>query len=356
MTTKLGIEMAHNIDMTNGRANIAFLGSKNDVWHRLGHEMPEGKSIEEWAKEAGLDWHAVKVPAIADLSDGTRWSHIPTAARLAQARDRSFVVRSDNGAMLGDNCVSDVYQPVQPAEILAWFDKYISVDERFQLDVAGSLKGGSIIWATARFRSPVEIAGDNHMARVLMSTTFDGSGATINQMTTTRVVCQNTLRAAHSDKHKAIIRTRHNTRFNAERVGGELAQLAQSIAGFKAIGDAMAQVTMTAAEVSAFFKTCLDIPLEAKHEDISTRKANQFRALSQAFTTTRRERNAKQGDPIDVWSALQAVTRYVDHDRVSINGDQGEKQFFSAQFGSGDALKGVAMELLMPRVRDLIAA
>jgi phage/plasmid-like protein (TIGR03299 family) len=352
--------MAHNLDMSNNRANIAFLGSRNDVWHRLGHEMPEGQGVDAWAKAAGLDWQAIKVPAMLDLRS-SQFDKVTIRDGNAQvafvpARDRSFIVRSDTAGMLGDNCVSDVYQPVQPREILAWFDNYISVDERFQLDVAGSLKGGSIIWATAKFRSPVEIAGDNHMARVLMSTTFDGSGATINQMSVTRVVCDNTLRAAHSDKHKAIVRTRHNTKFNAERVGGELAQLAQSITQFKVIGDAMAQVTMTATEVSAFFKSCLDIPLEAKQEDISTRKSNQFRALSQAFNTTRRERSAKQGDPIDVWSALQAVTRYVDHDRVSINGDQGEKQFFSAQFGSGDALKGVAMELLMPRVRDLIAA
>lgn len=339
--------MAHDIDSSNNRANVAFLGSRDDVWHRLGAEMPEGQDIGAWAKAAGLEWTAVKVPAFADCN--------AQGAGMVAARDRSFIVRNDTFAMLGDNCVSDVYQVVQPHEILAWFEQYIGVDERFALDVAGSLKGGSIIWATAKFREQVEIAGDKHDARVLMSTTFDGSGATINQMTTTRVVCRNTLRAAHGDQ-RSVIRTRHNTKFNAERVGSELAQLAQSIDTFKQIGDAMAQVTMTAADVSAFFKACLDIPVEAKSDDISTRKMNQFRSLSQAFNTTRRERNASNGDPIDVWSALQAVTRYVDHDRISINGDNGEKQFFSAQFGSGDSLKGTAMELLLPRVRDLIAA
>jgi phage/plasmid-like protein (TIGR03299 family) len=297
-----------------------------------------------------------------DLS-GAEWKHLDGRVALRnvapRANDRSFMVRSDNGAMLGDNVVSDVYQPVQPAEVLAWFDQYISVDDRFKLDVAGSLKGGSIIWATALFRDPLTVAGDLHSARVLMSTTFDATQATRNQMTTTRVVCNNTLRMAHSDKHDAVVSTRHNTRFDAKKVAGELAQLAQSIATFKKIGDAMAGVYMSAAEVSAFFKLCLDIKPEDKPEDISTRKMNQFRALSQAFTTTRRERGVRNGDmsaPIDVWTALQAVTRYADHDRVSINGDNGEKQFLSAQFGSGDTFKGKAMELLMPRIADKIAA
>ena len=334
----------HNLDMTNDRANIAFLGSRNDVWHNLGQEMTAGMTVDQWAAAAGLDWEAIKSQA-----------HFYFNGELRDAGDRSFMVRSDNGARLGDNVVSDVYQPVQPREVLAWFEQYIGVDDRFALDVAGSLKGGSIIWATAKWNEGVQVAGDMHTARVLMSTTFDGSGATINQMTTTRVVCNNTLRAAHGDK-RAVIRTRHNTRFDARAVGAELAELAQSIGEFKKVGDAMAQVTMTAADVSAFFKACLDIPLEAKQSDISTRKSNQFRALSQAFSTTRRERAADRDAPIDVWTALQAVTRYVDHDRVSINGDKGEKQFLSANFGSGDALKGRAMALMMPRVRDLVAA
>lgn len=351
--------MAHALDMTNGRANIAFRGSRKDVWHRLGQEMEAGMTIEQWAKAAGLDWTAVKVPALMDLS-GAHWDHLHpktgTYNSTPTARDRAFVVRSDTGSMLGDNCVTDVYQAVQPAELLAWFDQYIGVDDRFALDVAGSLKGGSVIWATATWKAPLEVAGDQHTARVLMSTTFDGSGATINQMTMTRVVCNNTLRAAHADRHNAVVRTRHNTKFNAKAVGAELAGLAQSIAQFKKIGDAMAQVTMTAADVSAFFKTCLDIKPEDKQSDVSTRKMNQFRALSQAFNTTRLERRAKQNDAIDVWTALQSVTRYVDHDRVSINGDNGEKQFASANFGSGDAMKGKAMMLLMPRIAELVAA
>ena len=341
--------MSHNIDFSNNRANIAYLGSRVDVWHRLGTEMEPDMTIDQWATAAGLNWQAIKVPALMDCA-----SISPTMG-VRPARDRSFMVRSDTGTLLGDNCVTDVYQAVQPREVLDWFQQYIGVDDRFKLDVAGSLKGGSTIWATAIFRDPVSIAGDAHRARVLMSTTFDGSGATLNQMTTTRVVCANTLRVAHGDTD-AVIRTRHNTKFDAKRVGAELAQLAQSVATYKQIGDAMAQVTITAADVSAFFKACLDIKPEEKQSDLSTRKQNQFRALTNAFATTRREREATNGSPIDVWTALQAVTRYVDHDRVSINGDLGEKQFISANFGSGDALKGKAMALLMPRVRDLVAA
>lgn len=338
----------HNIDMTNGRANIAFIGSRQDIWHRLGQEMAPGMSVQEWAKAAGLDWQAIKVPAIAAL-DGAQFDHIEPSKRFQVVDGQFHVVRSDNGRPLG--YVSDRYQPVQPSDVLGWFERYISVDDRFQLDVAGSLRGGEIIWATATYKDKLSIAGDAHSARLLMTTTFDGSGATINQGTMTRVVCNNTLNVAVADD-RAVIRTRHNTRFDAARVGRELAQIAKGFASYSAMGEAMAQNEMAASDVSAFFKACLDIPFDTKEADVSSRKLNQFQALRNAYGATVRE-GTQSGT---AWAALQAITRYVDHDKDTRGGDsQDEARFTSAQFGSGAQLKSKAMDLLMPRIKDRLA-
>lgn len=346
--------MAHEIDMSNGRANIAFIGSRNDVWHRLGTEMQSGMTVDQWATAAGLGWEAVKVPAIAAL-EGNRFDHVDAGKRFAPISDRFFIVRDDTGACVSNGqTVSDIYQNVQPRDVLNWFDRYIAVDDRFHLDVAGSLRGGSSIWATATFNGGLEIAGDKHVARVLMSTTFDGSGATINQGTMTRVVCANTMRTAHADS-RAVVRTRHNTKFDAARVGKELAQIAQGFATFKKVGDAMAQAEMAKEEVSRFFKDCLDIPFDVPASEVSSRKQNQFSDVAAAYRTS-----VGEGAPAgSAWAALQAITRYVDHSRSTRNDDgTGEAKFASAQFGSGDALKGKAMALLLPRVKDkvLVAA
>jgi phage/plasmid-like protein (TIGR03299 family) len=339
--------MSHNIDMSNDRANIAFLGSRNDVWHRLGHEMASGMTIDQWAAAAGLNWSAIKVPAIASLS-GADFDHIEPSKRFVEVDNKRFIVRSDTGSVLGIG--SDQYQPHQPAEVLDWFQRYISVDDRFALDVAGSLRGGAIIWATALFNGGLDIGGDKHVARVLMTTTFDATGSTINKMTTTRVVCNNTLDVALAD-NRATIRTTHRSKFDAGRVGRELAALAQGVASYKAVGDALAANEMGRDQVSSFFKQCLDIPFEAKRDDVSSRKLNQFEALNQAYQTT-----AREGSTGNAWAALQAITRYVDHDRSSRGGDDAtESRFHSAQFGSGAALKGKAMDLLLPRIKDKVS-
>jgi phage/plasmid-like protein (TIGR03299 family) len=225
--------MAASLDMSNNRANIAFLGNRADIWHRMGQEMVAGQSIDAWANAAGLGWNAVKVPALVALN-GPAFDHIEPSKRMLPAPDRAFVVRSDTAGLLGyvsGENEKTGYQFVQPRDVLNWFDKYIAVDDRFALDVCGSLDGGKRIWATAKYNGDLDIAGEKHAARVLMSTTFDGSGATINQCTMTRTVCQNTLRIAHADT-RAQIKTRHSTRFNAAQVGKELAQLAQGFAQY----------------------------------------------------------------------------------------------------------------------------
>jgi phage/plasmid-like protein (TIGR03299 family) len=345
--------MSHNLELRDGRYSFAFTGTRDQIWHRLGQQLEEGATQAEWAKAAGLDFEVAKVPAIVSL-EGVKFDHIAPAQRFLPAPNRKFIVREDNGHVLG--LASDAYKVVQPRDVLDWFSKYITVDERFHLDAAGVLHSGEAIWATARFNGDMKVAGESHKARLLMSTSFDQSRPTTNQGTTTRAVCNNTLSTAWAD-NRAVIKTTHRSHFNGEQVAKELATIAQSFDTFKKMGDAMAATALAKDEVSKFFKTLLEIPFDAKADDISGRKMNQFSALSQAYTTTKRERNTKADD---VWSALQAVTRYVDHERSVRNVNQDDAndvtvgRFAAATFGTGNDLKGKAFNMLLPLIADKV--
>lgn len=316
--------MAHNIDMTNDRANIAFVGNRRDIWHRLGTQMQPGQSIQEWAKQAGLDWQAVMTEAYTKIGE-----------RMFKVPDVMHITRSDNNFGLG--VATPVYKPVQPIECLEWFQQYITHDDRFSIDVAGSLCGGRKVWATAVFNGGMVVGGDNHIMRLLMTTTFDATGATINKGTATRVVCNNTLDAALSVKGCAI-KTRHSSKFDHEKVGKELAVIVAGFDGYKQMGDAMAGIHMAKDQVDNFFKTLLNVEDE---NDLSTRKANQWNELRDAYDKTVAE-GTQSGT---VWTALNAVTRYVDHDRGTRDTGLGEveSRFVSAQFSSGAAMKAKAV-------------
>jgi phage/plasmid-like protein (TIGR03299 family) len=356
--------MADNIDTSTGQAAVAFRGPRNDIWHRMGQQHQDGWTVDDWAKNAGLNWNAFICPAMVDMTVVGLGNYAPDPRtglpgikgdHLVKVESDRYIVRSDNGHVLGHT--SNRYQPVQPRELLDWFERYCAVDPRFQLDVAGALKQGEIIWATATFRpngDEITVAGEAHKARLLMTTTFDGTGSTINRATMTRVVCNNTLDTALADKAKSVVRTRHSTRFDPARVGAELAAIAKGFAAYKAMGEAMAAHTMTKDQVTRLFKHVLEIPFDAPSSEVSARKRNQFGELSNAFTVSRCER----GEPnhtANAWTALNAVTRYVDHDRdvrgnvTQGNGNKAERRFTSSVVdpaGSGQGLKARAVAYL----------
>jgi len=335
----------HEIDMTNGRANIAFRGSRDDIWHRLGTEMAPDMSLDAWAKAAGINWQAVMVPAYRDLR-GNEFQHL-TNGGLILTDNVKHCVRNDNGAPLG--VATDGYVAHQPRDLLELLHRYIEQDKRFQMDVAGSLRGGKIIWATATYNGGMTVGGDKHVMRLLMTTTFDGSGATIGKATATRTVCKNTLNAALAD-NRATIRIKHNTKFNADRAAADLAAIAQGFDQYKAMGDAMAAIEASKADISNLFKAVLEIPFDAKQDDLSTRKQNQFAALQAAYRAT-----VAEGTPSGTaWAALNAVTRYVDHDRSTrgAGSDETEARFISAQFGSGAQMKEKAVAFLYKTATD----
>jgi phage/plasmid-like protein (TIGR03299 family) len=336
--------MSDNIGtMRDGRASFAFRGDRNDIWHRKGNQHDPSWSVDDWARNSGLNFEAVKVPAYADLSGIPGMSY---GAGMHRVDTRHFIARSDNGHILSPQAVTDRYQVVQPREVLDWFQQYVAVDPRFQLDTAGALHSGEVIFATAVFNGETDVAGSKHKMRLLMTTTFDGSGATINRGCTTRTVCNNTLDVALLEKEGGVVRTRHNTKFNAAEVGKELATIAAGFAKFKAMGEAMAATHFNEPDVSAFFKLTLDIDLKAERKDISTRKMNQFEELVRCYRVGTRQENLQ---PATAWSMLQAVTRYADHNK-SVRGDSPEDTRFASSVvdrsGSGALMKSKAVLLL----------
>lgn len=333
--------MAHMIDMSNNRANIAFAG--DTPWHRLGTPAQESWTLDDWVTHAGLGYQVVAVNASANDLNGN-----PVVIPGCY-----FNRRNDTGALLGQQTFTDRRNEVQPREIAHFIHDYVSTDDRFKMAVMGAIKGGAQVWATASFASDtaLTVAGERHQAYLIARTGFDGSLATHFYMTMVRAVCANTL-AAGLDK-SAMVTVRHSTKFDPARAREQLAKLAQQVDRYKEAGDAMAQHVMAESETVALFRKLLDIPADATAKDISTRKLNMFADLSRAY-----DRSVSEGAPANTaWATLQAVTRYVDHDRTARGGDdvsEAEKRFTSAQFGSGADMKAEAWNLIMPRIRDRV--
>mgnify|MGYP003351305935 CR=1 FL=1 len=60
--------MAHELEIVNGVASMAYAGEK--PWHGLGQELQQGASFEEWQKAAGMDWFIKSAPVAFGVGVG----------------------------------------------------------------------------------------------------------------------------------------------------------------------------------------------------------------------------------------------------------------------------------------------
>ncbi len=324
--------MSHGFIMDKGLKFAAFAGDQSATWHHYGEYNMDGKPLGAWLSASGLDFEAYKIPAFARLPSG----------EMVAIPGQFHIARGDIWGILSDNTVTERYTLHQTTQLAEQFQEYISEDSRFKWDSMISIDGGKTIAMSALFSEDVTAGGDKHQARLLATTSFDATAATVARGHMTRVQCNNTLRAALGEAG-GCVRTRHNTAYNRDRVARELEKIVSSFAAYKAMGDAMAETRMGKDIVSKYFKRLLDIPWDAKSDDVSTRKQNQFADLGRAYRATVQEGT----EPETAWAALNAVTRYVDHDRSTRGGaNETLARFTSSQFGSGAAMKEKAVHLL----------
>lgn len=323
--------MAHCIDFTTGKAGIAYVGET--PWHGLGTEMPENASIADWRKAAGLDWQANKAPIHFDariVEDG----HAKTVEQIAD--DRVALYRDDTGGLLG--VFSKRYQPVQPAEVLDFY-RTLCEHHDFEMETAGALKDGRIIWALARTGEQARVKGNDVVnGYVLLSTSYDGSMATTARHTSVRVVCNNTLQMA-AGKHAgtAAFTVRHNTTFDAAKARDALG-IGEGFKEFQAKIEALSDARMSPKQAVEFFMSVYhDIGAEQKaalteKEDKTVEKTVE-RLVNQYLNGPGAKLASADGT---AWGLVNAVTHDVDFE---VRARSNENRLASAWYGNGAKLK-----------------
>lgn len=324
--------MAHMIDMSNNRANMAYVGNK--PWHGLGFELEQGASLDQWRIAAGLNWEA----ASQELYYRNNFLLDSNGKGTLMKADSRVIYRSDTGAELG--IASDRYRIVQPAEVMEFF-RDLTEENGMTMETAGSLEGGKRIWALANTGDEFRLMGQDQVkGYVLLATSFDGSMATQAQFTSVRVVCHNTLTVATKSDAKGAIRIPHSTTFDGHKVKMDMGLVHDAWATFQAGAELLATVRVTERDqVDFIIKLMADEAEQRDPESISTRKRNVIadilaRANGKGMGSQYR---AAQGT---AWGLLNAVTEYVDHTQ----GNAPETRFKSAQFGQGATLKREAWD------------
>lgn len=308
--------MAHEVE------KMAYINET--PWHGLGSKLIPGADIDAWRTAAGLNW---------DVNESEVFYYAqPTALRKAQTR--KVLYRSDTLEPL--SVVSNRYKPVQPREILEFYRELVS-DMGFELETAGSLKGGLKVWALANTKNAAVLgAQDEVRGYLLLATSYDGTFATTAQFTSVRVVCNNTLRISLNNESGAV-KIGHREEFNPIEVRAQLGLSNDTFERFRQSAEALTRIRIDSVKAKAFYQDVMKIS-----RDDSLAKPNEMtdRRLADVFTTNFAENNYLGSDLEasngTAWGLVNVVTEYLDHvRRQSAPGGRLD----SAWFGRGAAIK-----------------
>jgi phage/plasmid-like protein (TIGR03299 family) len=191
------------LEFIDGKAAIAYAGEV--PWHGLGKPVPADLTPTQMLEAAQLDWSVVKVPLFAERN-GKR---LPTS--------RSALVRDRDDRVL--DVISNDWEPVQNAEAFGFFHDWVMAGD-MEMNTAGSLRGGRMIWALAKIKDGAfdAVKGDKVESFLLFSNPHQYGRSIEVRATNIRVVCNNTLTYALSKKANSMIRLNHSRKFDAEMV------------------------------------------------------------------------------------------------------------------------------------------
>jgi phage/plasmid-like protein (TIGR03299 family) len=319
--------MAHLIDMTTGSAAIAFKGAT--PWHGLGADMGTNTDMSEWRKRAGLNWEALTAPCQFEIPGHMAPGFVP---------DRKVLYRSDTNHAL--SVVGSRYQIVQPVDVIDFY-KDLCSQYGFEMETAGALKGGRIIWALAATGENARISGNDAMkGYVLMSTSFDGTMATSLKHTSVRVVCNNTLQMSNADK--SAISFSHSTTFNADKARTALGIGGTQWADFVDQAQELALVPVTPTQSVEFFMNVYHGIVKGEQtltpaQEKSVEKTVK-RLVGQYLHAPGADLKSASGT---AWGLVNAVTHDIDFERRARNSDN---RLTSAWYGDGASIKAKAWE------------
>jgi len=313
--------MSHELSIREGgKVEMAYVEGVQP-WHGLGTPVTKGATIDEWVMAAGMEWNINSSPIEYVFGD-----------EMISINDRRVLHRSDTGAALG--VVSKDYKEVQPRETVEFFRDLIEA-VGLEMVTAGTLFGGKRFWATAYIGEDALLDNrDPVRGYLLISTSADGSLATTARFTSVRVVCNNTLRMAHSDNQPSV-RIVHSKAFNPAEVKKTLGVAPKSFETFMDSMRKLARHEITGDRAMTLTTELLDTdsgPVHKKILELFNGDAIGHDLPGFADTT---------------WGWLNSVTEFVDHER---RGKSDSHRLSSSLFGRGDAMKVRALELALEEV------
>lgn len=322
----------------DAKVETMFSGSGVTPWHKLGKVIPGMATTEEALTLAGLNWRVEALPVqIQDEAWRTK-DEVPAVA----------LVRDSDRRVLG--AAGTRYEVLQNDELYAIGEALVrSEGSEAQWETGGALFGGRRVWGLLSLdpesKAGVEVApGDPVQCWLLLANAHDGSRAAEIMLTTVRVVCRNTMRAASTGNDTAM-RFRHTASITEKMAlaGKTLLTAREKQAEFLGALKGMARTRFTGEQQLTYLMAALGLDYKAE-------KGPMVRKVEDAVACLRWEQE-HASNPDTVWTAFNAVTNYVNHAETAMRGESArdgtEKRVDAVVHGRLDQVQQSALQMAL---------
>lgn len=305
--------MAHEVEIINGVAQMAYAGAK--PWHGLGTEVSNDLTPVQMMQKAGLDWEVEQ-------------QELVTASGV-KIKDKVALVRSS------DNKVLDVtgkdWKPVQNEDAFEFFAEYVAAGD-MEMNTAGSLKEGKNVFALAKVKESFSILGDDQVDSYLLFSNPHEYGKAIDiRFTPIRVVCNNTLTFSLQSASKNFVKLNHRSEFDADMVKQQMGLAHEKFAQYKEMAEFLSSRRYTAESLIQFYSEIFPHTYKTvETKTIDDLSKNAKAAMDVLYT----QPGAAYGEGT-WWQVLNSVTYHTDH----VMGRSAESRMQSAWFGQNQTRK-----------------
>ena len=313
---------------------VSPIDRSGSAWARTGNVLPQNASIEAWNEVAGFNYSVMRTKASYTPKGHTSPIVVPNL---------DILYRSDNNEVLSE--VSSNYKiACQPHNILEFYRKLVD-DFGFQIEVAGSIKGGKRVWALANTGNHFALKGSDDVHGYLMlATSYDRSMSTIASFTSHRYICHNMLNwIVNQQSGATCVKVNHSSAVNFDSIKEKLDMgVTNGWNNFEEVAKVLSERKVSVDDVIKFVHNLYG----EKDLDVNDEKQPKLKMKKVWEAIKNGPGQNLESAAGTAWGLLNGVTYYEDHE---IRGSE-ENRMISSQFGVGSERKQKAMKYLLELV------
>lgn len=307
--------MAHQVE------TMAYAGEV--PWHGLGVPVSNDLTPQQMQQKAGLDWTVEKQDLVT--------------ASGAKVDGKQALVRTSDNKVL--DVIGKGWNPVQNDEAFDFFSEYVLAGD-MEMNTAGSLRDGNMVWALAKVKDSFTILGEDQVDSYLLFSNPHQYGKAIDvRFTPIRVVCNNTLSLSLGQQVEKSVSLNHRTQFNPDSVKETLGIASEKFQLYKETAEFLSTKRFTVESLVQYYNEVFPRTYQGKKE-ITVKDFTDLSSNGQkAYEVLDTQPGAEFGEGT-WWQALNSVTYLTDHQL----GREADTRLTSAWFGANQSRKVKAVE------------